>query len=246
MSGTSLLQTAGRHIFQLGYTISPIILTGGIAANIGFDGYLPIMAITQLPSLGIGLMNSIGNLPGGLDSAFATFYPLPGSSLLEYDIGQYPLANQAVAANAIIAEPLRVSMMMVCPVNSSGGYSAKLATLMLLQYTLTNHCQIGGTFIVATPSFIYENCLLTSLRDVSTGETEQRQYKWQFDFIKPLITQSAAQGAQNLFTQKLTNGLPNSGATSGVNAATPTLPVSSGLAGSAVQGTTTDGVSLFS
>lgn len=245
MSG--VLSASGFTIFNLGFVISPIILKGGIATNFGIQGFLPIAVLTEgVPAFGAGISPLTQGLAAGAfainasnqfsSGPFATFYPLPGGTVIDYELGRYPLGNQAVAANAIIAEPLHIPMMMVAPVKAPGGYTAKLATMTALRSTLANHCESGGLFIVATPAFIYTDCILRRITDVSTGETEQRQFKWQFDFEKPLISLNDAAGAQNLFMSKITNGLPNDGSTSGPNAAVPTLPPTQGLSGSVASG----------
>ena len=161
----SIIDTA----FRLGFEISPVILTGGVATNIGPGGVLPIVSITESINFLTGLLSGGGDL--SLDDFFAHFQPLPGSTLAENQIGAYPFANQSVAANAIIAQPLRVSLQMFCPVKSSLGYAAKLATMSALQAVLAQHNAMGGTYTVATPSYIFTNCILLSLKDVIRQHT---------------------------------------------------------------------------
>ena len=86
---------------------------------------LPMLAISQAGSFLSGLISGGSDLD--LDSFFANFYPMPGSSLIDQQIGHYPFANQTVAANAIIVQPLTVSMLMRVPVRDPGGYSTKLS-----------------------------------------------------------------------------------------------------------------------
>ena len=194
----------GESIYQLSYEISPIILSGGLAKSIP-GGLLPIIAITEAANFGFSILN--GQNPLNLNNFFGHFRPLPGASLVSNDIAMYPFANQSYAANAIIAKPLNISMLMNCPANANGGYISKMITFTALKAALDAHNQAGGTFVVATPSYIYLNCILTSLTDVSRPDSQQPQNAWQFDFMQPLI----AQGAQNTLgalMSALEGGLP--------------------------------------
>lgn len=192
----------------MGFQISPIILTGGLAKFIP-GGMLPIVALTQTGNFALGLLQ--GNVNLNLDSFFAQFRPLPGTSLVNNQIGKYPFANQAVAANAIIAQPLNVSLLMACPANSQGGYISKLMTMSALKVALDAHNSAGGTYTIATPSYIYTGCILTNLRDVSQGNGKQVQTEWQWDFEKPLVAQADAAQALNGLMGKIGGGLPFSG-----------------------------------
>lgn len=205
--------SAGQSAFKLAFEISPITLTNGIAANIP-GGTMPLMSLLQAASYATGLL---GSADFELDDAFGNFYPLPGSSLIKNEVAKYPMANMAIAANAIIKQPINVSLMMRCPVRDAGGYAAKLSIMTGLQSTLAQHCASGGTFIVATPSFFYTDCLLTDMHDISGGEGLQAQVTWRFDFEKPLISLQDAQAAQNSMMQQLSNGTPTDGATSGLD-----------------------------
>ena len=193
-----------QNLFKLAFEISPIILTGGIARLSG--NYLPIVAITEVSNFTLGLLQ--GTNPVNLDNFFAHFKPISGSTLIDNEVGDYPFANQSVAANAIIARPKKVSMLMQCPANRAGGYTSKLATFLTLKEVLDSHNQSGGTYIVVTPAYIYTDCIMTTMIDVSGGETKQAQYAYQFDFVKPLITLNQTQEVLNTLMQKLNNGLP--------------------------------------
>jgi hypothetical protein len=177
----------GQSIYQLGFEISPIILKDGIAKKI-WGSLLPIIAITEAANFGFTLLN--GNNPLKLNNFFGHFRPLPGASLIDYEVAQYPFANQNYAANATIAKPLKISMLMNCPANANGGYISKMITFTALQAALQAHAQAGGTYIIATPSYVYLNCILTNLTDVSRPDSQQPQNAWQFDFIQPLLSQS--------------------------------------------------------
>ena len=210
MSG--FLDSAGRSLFQLGFQCSPIILTGGIASQIP-GGLLPIVTITQAASFVSGLLS--GASPS-LDDFFAHFKPLPGTTLVDNQFGQYPFASQVVAANSIIKQPLRVSLLMTCPARGAGSLTAKLVTFEALQAVLDQHHSRGGTYTVATPSYLYTNCLLAGLRDVGS-ESKQVQVNWQWDFEQPLITLAQAEQVQNGLMNSLSIGTPNAGLTSGLS-----------------------------
>jgi len=194
----------GQAVYQLGYEISPIILSGGLASNIP-GTLLPIIAITEAANFGFSLLN--GNNPLNLNDFFGHFRPLPGGSLVENEIATYPFANQQYAANAIIAKPLKISMLMNCPANTNGGYVSKMITFTALKYALDLHNQAGGTYIVATPSYVYLNCILANLIDVSRPDSQQPQNAWQFDFIQPLVSQGP-QNTLGALMSAFNNGTP--------------------------------------
>lgn len=235
---SDVLESLGRQLYRLSFEASPIILQGGVASFIP-GGYLPILALTEA-------INFVGGLLSGasddltIDGMFAHFRPLAGSTLVANRLGKYTFANQAVAANAIIADPLHVSLLMVCPPKGEGGVAIKLATMIALQKTLQLHSSQGGTYVVVTPSGYWPNCILLSLADASSGDSKNPQETWKFDFEQPLISLAAANQVQNQLMSKITNGLPTDGSTSGPGvtpgeppsgAAAATAPVSSNLAG---------------
>lgn len=195
----------GQSIFALGYEYSPIILCNGIA-NALPGGMLPIIAITQAANFTLGILN--GTDPIDPNAFFGHFRPLPGGTLVDNDIGEYPFANQAVAANAIIAKSKQISMLMETPANQPGAYVSKIVTFTALKASLDLHNQSGGTYTVATPAFIYTNCIMLALRDISRSDSQQVQNRWQFDFIQPLITQAQAQTALGALLSKVGGGLP--------------------------------------
>lgn len=189
--------------YRLSFEISPIILTGGIAPA-ATGGMLPIVAITEASNFTQGLLN--GQISTNLDNFFAHFNVLPGSTLINDQIGKYPFANQVVAANAIIAQPLNVSLRMVCPANKSGGIFSKFMTMAALQYALQKHRAAGGTYAVCTPTFIYTGCILTNLVDITGEDGTQKQREWRWDFEQPLTTLQASQGMFNNLMQKIKSG----------------------------------------
>ncbi len=207
--------TAGEASWKLAFEISPITLTNGIASSIP-GGMLPIISITQSLNFS-GLISGGADL--GLDDFFANFYPLPGSSLIDQQIGMYPFANQTVAANAIIVQPLAVSMLMRVPVRDPAGYPEKLMNMTAIQSTLHQHNTSGGTYTIATPSYFYTNCVMIGMHDVSSGDTKQAQVDWKLDFIQPLISLQDAAAAQynmNSMMQQLSSGVQTTGSNFGI------------------------------
>jgi len=190
------MSSAIRTTYQLLYQISPIFLSGGLFSSYTIGNLIgfPLVGLTEGLSLTVGDVSNLlrGNyLPitnQGLDTFFCTFKPLPGSTLIKNEVSMYPFYTQQIAANAQIQSPLNVSMIMYCPMSDVTPYTAKLSTMLALQQVLQNHTNAGGTYTVLTPSGIYQNCLLTALTDVSTGETSQTQFAYQWDFIQPLTT----------------------------------------------------------
>jgi hypothetical protein len=201
--------SSGLIAYRLQFDISPIVLTGGVASNIA-GAALPLINISQALSFPGGLLQS-GSDISSLDDFMLHFQPLPGSTLLDQQIGMYPFANQAVAANAVIQQPLAISMLMICPAGSGGGYLTKSATLNSLQATLQQHNQSEGLYTIITNAFTYTDCVMINMTDVSTGQTKQTQNMYKIDFIKPLISQAAAAQAFNALMGNISNNLPSSG-----------------------------------
>lgn len=187
----------GKTVFEAAYQVSPIILQGGIAQFAG--GYLPITAVTE-----------ILDVPGWTGGQFfAQYRPLPGATLEEWQVAEYPFASFQTAANAVVQQPLKVSMEMICPAQNGGGYILKQAILSALKLILDQHILSGGSFTVITPMYTYTNCLLTSLRDISSPSDKQVQYLFQWDFVQPLITASGAQSAFANFLENVGQQLPS-------------------------------------
>lgn len=199
----------GMAAYRLSFQLCPIMLTGGIASFIP-GGMLPIISITESLNFLGGLLGN-GSSDLDTDNFFATFHPLPGATLIHQQIGKYPFANQAVAANAVIREPLKISYRMICPARDEAGYALKLATMTALQATLAQHNASGGTYVCATPSFFYTDCVMLDMSDTSTAISKQAQNTWQLDFEKPLLTQADADQAQNNLMSQISAGTPISG-----------------------------------
>ena len=206
------MTTTGQTVFQAAFEVSPIILQDGLAQFSG--GYLPLTAITE-----------IIDFPGlSSKQFFAHFKPLAGSSLAEWQVAEYPFVNLQMAANAQIQMPLKLSMLQVSPAQTGGGYLFKQAIFTALKIALENHIQLGGTFTILTPAYTYTNCLLTSLRDVTSPSDKQVQTMFQWDFVQPLITESGAAQIVGSLMQKLGDGLPTSLTYSQVPAQNALLP----------------------
>ena len=188
---TSLAQTT----FAAAFEIAPIWLVGGLADYVG--GYTPITLLTE--------MMDIPGIENG--EFFAHYKPLPGGTLSKWQVAEYPFANFATAANAVVQQPLEISMLMVCPAQTGGGYLIKQAILTALQFGIQKHITTGGTFTVLTPAFTYANCLLTGIRDITPAGDKQVQYMFQWDFVQPLITTSQSQSVLGGLMNKVSNGL---------------------------------------
>jgi len=174
------------------------MLVGGIVSA-AQGGQMPIIYFT-------GDLDIFNNPDADPQDFFARFLPLPGSTLISNQVGMYPFANQQVAANAIIVQPLTLSMLMIAPVKNPGGYLTKLSQFTSLQNSLYQHCIAAGTFNVATPSYIYNNLILTGMTDVTHGDNQQQQIQWQLDFIQPLLTLTDTTAAQSNLMSKFSSG----------------------------------------
>jgi hypothetical protein len=198
----TIISDAFRSVYDLAFQKSPIILVGGIASNTP-GGMLPIVALG-----GQALAAVQGALTQGFstDDFFATYVPIPGSTLINQQIATYPFANQAVAANSTIQQPLTISLRMIAPVKDTAGYLTKLAIWTSLQNSLVAHNAAGGLYHIATPWYIYTNCLLQSITDTTGGDGKQQQIMAQWDFVQPLVTQMQAGSAYNSLMSKLSSG----------------------------------------
>lgn len=180
--------------YKLAYEYSPIYFTGGLISSwstaLGNSIGLPIIAITEALSVTGNTINGILSgsnvtLPA---QPFFTWRPLPGGTLWKSEIAEFPFYTNQIAANSQVQQPLNISMLGHCPASNSAPFTVKLATMEALQAFIQVHVNNGGTFSVATPSYIYTNCLLTQMTDVSQGESNQSQVSWQLDFTQPLLT----------------------------------------------------------
>ena len=192
--------------YEYSFQTTPIMLRGGYAGA----GTLPIVNLL-MPQ----------NYPNGVTSAstsqysmptFATFKPLPGCTLMENEVATYPVANQTTAANAVITNPLRISLEMLVPANGTITVLNKGPLIGALKATLDIHTAKGGWYDVITPAFVYQGCLLTSLIDASDDDFgKQPQVRWIWNFMQPLINQAAAAASANTATAKMTDQTINAG-----------------------------------
>ena len=214
MSGGS----SGLAQFKLTYQISPILFVGGGVGNNVTGGMVPVISYTQGKDYDVGLLSQ-ASPDLNLDDFFAHYTPISGSALADYSVGTYPFLNQTTAANAVIKNPLRISMLMTCPARSGNSYAQKLATLTALASTIDSHVSQGGLFNVATPAFLYTNCILLSLKDVTSDPGPQVQSHYVWEFIQPLVTLQQAQGAESTQMNKISSLTQNSGNPPGSNPA---------------------------
>jgi hypothetical protein len=193
---------------QLAYQICPIILTGGAASQIP-GGMLPIFSLfSGVGVSGLGLPFNISDL----DDAFGAFNVLPGGTLVSQQIAKYPFANQSVAANATIREPLTLSVIMDAPMRGPNAWAIKQMIMTALKFTLDYHNNSGGTYTVLTPAYMYDNLIMTALTDNSRGNNSLPQNAWRFDFERPLVALSDLAGAQNQLMSKISAQVPTTGA----------------------------------
>lgn len=197
--------TAGWSEFKMAYEITPIILTGGIATGQGSG--LPIIALIAPPGEDDDPDQPIANsnISPELDGYIFRFSPMSGSTLIKNEVATYPFANQTVAANAMISDANVISLMMYCPATGDNPYKVKQNVLVSLVASLRQHTLQGGTYTVNTPAQPYPGCLLLSIIDISGGEGNQYQYKYQWNFYQPLTTLDQAAQAQSGMMQTLTN-----------------------------------------
>jgi len=197
--------SAGLAQFRATYETSPIFLSNGIAGQ---------------QSGGTMAFNSLLPAPSG----FAYFRPVPGASLIKNRCATYPMFNQMVAGNAMIAEGVQLSMEMECPANPQFPYLQKSAYISALIASLKKHNVLGGTYSVATPAFFYDNGVMLDFRDVTGADKKQAQVTFQIDFYFPLITIADAQAAMGTFLQTLGNGAAINGSPSWSTGALSSVP----------------------
>lgn len=198
--------------YQNSFEINPIILVGGVTGA----GMVPLGTILNARMYPTGLLSSSVAAPA--TDFFGSFKILPGHTLMDNQVATYPFANQTTAANAVITQPLKLSLEMVAPADSVMTTSIKRATFGALKTLLDNHTAQGGWYNVSTPTYVYQGCLLTSIIDSSAEmDGSQVQTRWIWNFMQPLLTAEAAQAAQNQSMSKLSNQTINPGDPPGAN-----------------------------
>lgn len=178
---------------------------------------LPMLHLFAPGGTGLDLPYTIDDL----DDAFGAFNVLPGGTLVSQSIGKYPFANQYVAANAVIEEPLTISLIMDAPMRGPNAWAIKMMVMSNLKSTLDSHNSVGGLYTVVTPAFMYQNLVMTALTDNSRGTGTLPQNAWRFDFEKPLIALSDLQGAQNHLMGLMSSQLPTNGQQTGPQIGAP-------------------------
>lgn len=192
--------------YQTSYQISPIILVGGVAGT----GMLPIVNLLSPSAYGTGITSQSTSTV--ISDNFGQFRPLPGHTLMENEVAMYPFANMTTAANAPITQPLHVSLEMIAPADATMTVSLKKSIFTALKATLDNHTAKGGYYNVATPNYIYQGCILTSLVDATEDDgSAQVQTRWIWNFVQPLLTEAQAAVAQNQAMARITNQTVNAG-----------------------------------
>ena len=218
------------EIAELAFQKSPIILVNGIASNMP-GKMMPLIAVTQGASF--NLSSGFGALNTKLDEFFMDFSVVPGGTLHDNNSAKYPMANLRTAANAIIGQPLHISLKMRCYPRLQASLTSRMAISALMQSILEFHNFNGGSYIILTPMYIYKNCLMMKMVDISSGgdSLEKTQSEWQLDFEQPLITQQSANMAYNSLMSNLAAGAEMTTPTwSGLSAVTgildnPMLPI---------------------
>jgi hypothetical protein len=234
---------------KLIFQVCPIFLTGGVASQQP-GSILPLMWLTNRSGdSSQGFSYNVAQLPPlpitDLDDSFGSFNVIAGGTLVNQNIATYPFANQSIAANATVREPLSISVFMDTPMRTprgvfgtqgSGGqiptsvdpWSVKIAIMTALKGTLDLHNNLGGTYTVFTPAYMYTNLIMKSLTDASRAVSPNNnipQNSWKFEFEKPLITLdelNAAVNNYNLFMSKIASGVaPTTTAPSGIQVGVP-------------------------
>jgi hypothetical protein len=193
--------------YQLLYQITPIFLNGGIATNIG-GNIVPIMALLNPNAYNV--LFAGGSSSWDMDSYFGIFQPISGGSLIQQQIAEYPFANLSVAANAIVRNPIEVSLVMVTPMKTQYAWAVKNATMTALKSALDTHNNMGGTYTVFTPAYTYYDMVMLGLSDMSNPQIVTPQNTWKWDFRKPLIAQQDLVFAENNLYAKITGGIQTS------------------------------------
>jgi hypothetical protein len=215
--------------WKLSYQVSPIFLTGPPVSNVP-NGMMPFLSIVSpsafpvffdgtAPQQNFDLFSVLGsdatNNQNNLDNSFGAFNVLAGGSLVQQTVAKYPFANQAYAANAILRDPLHVSLIWDTPMRGANAWGQKMTVMQSVKQRLDSHNNGGGTYIVVTPAYVYDNLVMLSLTDASRGSSNLPQNAWRFDFERPLITLQDLRNAQSALMSKLTQGVVTNGAWSG-------------------------------
>lgn len=187
--------TEARNRFKMRYEYAPILLKNGIAEKYSEK----LMSILQLTEQ--------NDYPSSETGYFGYFSFVNGGTFMQNSVAQYPFANQYTAANAIIRQPNSVSLLMTCPARTNVPLDRRQATFQALLSALDRHISLGGMFVIYTPMAIFDNCLLLSARDSSSGDHAFLQNGIVFDFQQPqIMTEEDAKKATNATMKKINSG----------------------------------------
>ncbi|AQQ46761.1 hypothetical protein KDW67_33980 [Burkholderia cenocepacia] len=196
-----------RGAWKALYETNPILLTGGVAGNLGVP--LPLGSLLSMATSGMSSILSLLGAGGGTGPSLneISFVPGAGTALYQAQNPMYPTADMQTAANASILLPTQVTMTMIMPAQGVGGYEVKSAALAALKSILEQHQQRGGSFTVVHPAYVYTGCLLNQLVD-QTSRTKNVATEWLWIFDRPLVAEESALGSVlNGTMQAITNGV---------------------------------------
>jgi hypothetical protein len=198
--------SASRDAFTLAFETTPILLVDGLASDIP-GGVLPIAVFLE----GVGIVDGLLNQRQLGRPFSAHFSPAAGSTLISQDASLYSFFGLASAANSVVSKPNKLTMHLTMPANTSGaGYLGKPITFTALKMGLDKHTELGGTYTVLTPAYIYTGCLLQSLVDISgfSDQNKQVQHSWAFEFLQPLLKTDQLQMTLNAAMKRMSQQLP--------------------------------------
>ena len=195
MNPVSAINSTIRAAYSLAFECNPIILTDGISDVMG--GFMPISLLTQA-----------GGIPLKPSEFWAQYRIQAGTTLLSFSTGEYPFYNAVTAANTQMRNSDIIEFLMITPNRNGGELELQLARMTVLRQTLEKHQKKGGTFLLLTPSKIYENALFENASMVSYEEEMQLQMGWILSFRVPLIDTEDAATIYNDSMRKLAGQLP--------------------------------------
>jgi hypothetical protein len=121
-------------------------------------------------------------------------------------------------------------------------WAIKQTAFTALKEALAQHNNIGGLYTIATPAYIYTNCIMLNMTDNSRGNNSLPQNAWRFDFERPLVALAELDVAYSSLMGKINAQVPpttvsTSGVQVGIQGANPvlarTIKAAGGLTGAA-------------
>lgn len=205
ISNLPIIGFNGLRPYELAYQRSPIILRDGIAKQAG--GYLPIIFLTEFSAVIEFIKSSVtGGDP--LAELYAIFNIQGGTSLLQFASAEYPFMNAQTAVNFQMQMPNTIIFEMLTPFKKRGDIFLQLPLMTALIQTLKRHKELGGYFMLLTPSYIYPSCILDSIIQIEYQSNVQLQLAWQWAFKEPLLTENQAEIAYNTAMDKIEGKTP--------------------------------------